>query len=80
MKLGSLTYNSRVKIDVRLYQDEDGIWIAEVPSIPGCGSDGKTREEALINVRDAIDACLAVRNDMGMPAVVETVTIEIAAA
>ncbi|MDX1993376.1 MAG: type II toxin-antitoxin system HicB family antitoxin [bacterium] len=39
---------------VLLYQDEDGVWIAEVPSLPGCGSDGMTREEALENVKDAI--------------------------
>ena len=68
-----------MKVDVRLYQDEEGVWIAEVPSIPGCGSDGKTREEALANVKDAVEACLAVRKDLGFPIVVETVTIEVAA-
>ncbi len=40
---------------VILYQDEEGHWIAEVPSLPGCGSDGKTREEALERVREAIE-------------------------
>lgn len=69
-----------MKIDVRLYQDEAGIWIAEVPSIPGCGSDGKTRDEALANVRDAVALCLEVRRDLDMPAQVETVTIDISAA
>jgi predicted RNase H-like HicB family nuclease len=39
---------------VLLYQDEDGVWIAEVPSLPGCGSDGTTREEALENIKEAI--------------------------
>lgn len=39
---------------VILYQDEDNVWIAEVPSLPGCGSDGATEAEALTNVRDAI--------------------------
>jgi predicted RNase H-like HicB family nuclease len=39
---------------VILYQDEDGVWIAEVPSLRGCVSDGVTREEALENVKDAI--------------------------
>ncbi len=68
-----------MKIDIRLYQDESGTWIAEVPSIPGCGSDGSTREEAIENARDAIDLCLAVRKDLGMPAIVETVSIEVAA-
>jgi predicted RNase H-like HicB family nuclease len=65
-----------MKIDVRLYQDEEGVWIAEVPSIPGCGSDGRTREEAMINVRDAISLCLQVRSDLNLPAQVETVTMD----
>ncbi|MBI1755798.1 MAG: type II toxin-antitoxin system HicB family antitoxin [Fimbriimonas ginsengisoli] len=69
-----------MKVDVRLYQDEDGAWIAEVPSIPGCGSDGQTREEALENVRDAIRLCLEVRRDLGMPEQTETVTLDISAA
>lgn len=38
-----------------VYQDESGAWIAEVPSLRGCGSDGKTREEALARVREAIE-------------------------
>ena len=37
-----------------IYQDEDGMWITEVPSLPGCGSEGKTRAEALENTKDAI--------------------------
>jgi predicted RNase H-like HicB family nuclease len=65
-----------MKIDVRLYQDEDGVWIAEVPSIPGCGSDGRTREEAMTNVRDAISLCLQVRSDLNLPVQVETVTMD----
>ena len=68
-----------MKLDVRLYQDEDGIWIAEIPAIPGCGSDGKTREEALVNVQDAAELCIAVRKDLGLPLVVETATVEVAA-
>jgi predicted RNase H-like HicB family nuclease len=44
---------------VILYQDEDDIWIVECPSLPGCGSDGLTREEALENIRDAIDLWIA---------------------
>lgn len=39
---------------VMVYQDENGDWIAEVPSLPGCGIEGKTRAEALQNVQDAI--------------------------
>lgn len=40
---------------VLLYTDEEGNWIAEVPSLPGCHSDGKTREEALERVKEAIE-------------------------
>ena len=41
---------------VILFRDvEDGGWVAEVPSLPGCVSQGDTKEEALANVRDAID-------------------------
>lgn len=37
-----------------VYRDEEGNWIAEVPSLPGCVTQGETREEALVNIRDAI--------------------------
>lgn len=40
---------------VLLYTDEENNWIAEVPSLPGCHSDGKTKEEALIRVKEAIE-------------------------
>ncbi len=52
---------------VILYQDEDGVWIAEVPSLPGCGSDGGTREEALTNVRDAIELWIEDAKAHGEP-------------
>lgn len=64
---------------VRLYQDEDGMWIAEAPSVPGCGSDGSTREEAIENIKEAIMACLDVRRELGMPLQAEVVTVHIAA-
>ena len=50
-----------MKFIVTLDRDEDGAWIAECPSIPGCVSQGTTREEALANVEEAIAACLEVR-------------------
>jgi predicted RNase H-like HicB family nuclease len=37
-----------------IYRDEDGNWIAEVPSLPGCVSQGDTRDEAIANIREAI--------------------------
>jgi len=39
-------------------QDEDGVFVAEVPSLPGCVSQGRTREEAIENAKEAIQACL----------------------
>jgi predicted RNase H-like HicB family nuclease len=41
--------------------DEDGVWIVECPSIPGCVSQGITVEEAFENIKDAIQLCLEVR-------------------
>ena len=46
---------------ITLDRDEDGVWIAECPAIPGCVSQGETREVALRNVQEAIAACLEVR-------------------
>ena len=43
---------------VIIQQDEDGMFVAECPSLPGCISQGKTREEALENIRDAITGYL----------------------
>lgn len=43
-----------MKFRVLIEQDEDGIYVAEVPALPGCLSDGPTREQALANVREAI--------------------------
>ena len=57
--------------EVRLYQDEDLVWIAECPAIPGCVSQGSTEAEALVNIKDAIKGCLEVRQELGMPPVVQ---------
>jgi predicted RNase H-like HicB family nuclease len=43
-----------MKYRVLVEQDEDGYFVAEVPSLPGCVSQGDTREDALMNVREAI--------------------------
>ena len=40
---------------VLLYPGEDGFWVVECPSLPGCLSQGRTKAEALNNVREAID-------------------------
>ena len=58
--------------------DEDGVYIAECPSIPGCVSQGKTEEEAEKNVLEAIKECLEVRAELGMPLTVTTREVEVA--
>jgi predicted RNase H-like HicB family nuclease len=43
-----------MKYRVLIEQDEDGVYVAEVPSLPGCISQGETREQAVGNIREAI--------------------------
>lgn len=45
-----------MKYRVIIEQDEDGMFVAEAPSLPGCISQGKTRDEAITNIREAIQA------------------------
>jgi len=52
---------------VTLEKDEDGVWIAECPAIPGCVSQGDTEDEAVRNISEAIRECLDVRSDLGLP-------------
>ncbi|MCX7431313.1 MAG: type II toxin-antitoxin system HicB family antitoxin [Planctomycetia bacterium] len=66
-----------MKFVVTLMQDEDRVWVAECPSIPGCISQGSTRVEAVENIREAIAACLEVRAERGMPLTVETQQVEV---
>jgi len=40
---------------VLMYKGEDGFWVVECPSLPGCVSQGKTREEAIVNIKEAIE-------------------------
>ncbi|OGU14247.1 MAG: hypothetical protein A2X61_16665 [Ignavibacteria bacterium GWB2_35_12] len=66
-----------MKFSITLERDEDGIWVAECPSIPGCVSQGKTKEEATENIREAIELCLEVRSELGYPLTIETRQLEI---
>lgn len=68
-----------MKFNITLDRDEDGVWIAECPAIPGCISQGHSKDEALENIRDAIHQCLQVRAELGFPLTVETRQIEVAA-
>ncbi len=67
-----------MKFLITIYQDEDGVYIAECPSIPGCVSQGQTEAEAEKNVRMAIKECLEVRAEKGMPLTVTTRQVEVA--
>lgn len=61
-----------MRFNVTIDRDEDGVWVSECPSIPGCVSQGQTREEALDIIREAIQLCLEVRAERGLPLTVET--------
>jgi predicted RNase H-like HicB family nuclease len=52
---------------VIVYPDEDGFWVVEVPSLPGCNTQGATREEALENARDAIEGYIKALEQDGLP-------------
>jgi predicted RNase H-like HicB family nuclease len=67
-----------MKFVITLFQDEDGVFIVECPSIPGCVSQGKTELEAEDNIRQAIRECLEVRAEKGMPLTVSTRQVEVA--
>jgi len=71
--------NMSLKFNVTLDRDEDGVWVVECPAIPGCVSQGQTRDEALENIEDAIRLCLEVRAERGPPLTRETRQVEIAA-
>jgi predicted RNase H-like HicB family nuclease len=66
-----------MKFLVTVDRDEDGVWVSECPSIPGCVSQGQTKEEALVNIQEAIRLCLEVREDLGLPLTVETKQVEV---
>ncbi|NJL36642.1 MAG: type II toxin-antitoxin system HicB family antitoxin [Leptolyngbyaceae cyanobacterium RM2_2_4] len=68
-----------MRFSVTLDRDEDGVWIVECPSIPGCVSQGQTKQEALENIKDAIAGCLQVRAERGIPLTVETYQVEVVA-
>lgn len=49
----------KMKLRVIIERDEDGMFVAECPTLPGCVSQGKTREDALKNITDAMSGYLA---------------------
>jgi predicted RNase H-like HicB family nuclease len=53
--------------EIILRPGEDGYWIAECPSLPGCISQGKTKEEAITNIKEAIKGYIAALEEDGLP-------------
>ena len=66
-----------MKMTVTIDCDEDGVWIVECPAIPGCVSQGATKDEALCHIREAIALCMEVRADQGLPLTIETQQVEV---
>lgn len=61
---------------VTMFQDEDGVFVAECPAIPGCISQGRTEAEAERNIQEAIKECLEVRAEQGLPLTVSFRQVE----
>jgi predicted RNase H-like HicB family nuclease len=66
-----------MKFTVTIDRDEDGVWVVECPAIPGCVSQGESKEEALENIKDAIRLCLEVRAERGFPLSIESRQVEV---
>ncbi len=68
-----------MKFRVIIERDEDGVFVAECPSLPGCVSQGATRSEALANIREAIEGYLASlkKHDEPIPPSIDEEVVEI---
>jgi predicted RNase H-like HicB family nuclease len=66
-----------MKFIVTLQRDESGMIVAECPLIPGCVSQGRAEEEAIENVREAIQGCLEARAARGIPFAISIREIEV---
>jgi antitoxin HicB len=58
LKYVEFLWGKTMKYRVVVEQDEDGVYVAECPTLPGCISQGKTRNDALENIKDAIQGYL----------------------
>jgi predicted RNase H-like HicB family nuclease len=67
-----------MKLTVVLYPGEDGWVVAECPVIPGCISQGKTRAEAIENIKEAIELCIETRREKGWPIFADSDEVEVA--
>jgi predicted RNase H-like HicB family nuclease len=55
-----------MKLRAFIYKAEEGGYWAKVPAVPGCVSQGETLEEVKANIRDALEGCLTVREEMAL--------------
>ena len=76
----AMRYPCGMRLPVTLERDETGMFIAECPAVPGCVSQGRTEDEALANIREAIVGCLETRAAQGLPLTIRTVEVEVAVA
>ena len=51
---------------VVIYPGEDGYWVGECPSLPGCVSQGRSKEEVIVNIREAIQAYVEALEEDGL--------------
>lgn len=70
-----------MKLRVVIEQDEDGVFVAECPSLPGCVSQGKTRSEAVKNIKDAVSGYISSlkKHNEPIPPPIEEEVVEISA-
>ena len=66
-----------MKLQVIIEQDETGYYVAEVPALPGCVSQGRTAAEAKSNIKEAIAGWLAVMNDKAKRRQTQTVEVSV---
>lgn len=64
--LGQQPYGPDMR-QVLIHPGEDGYWVAECPSLPGCVSQGATREEAVRNVKEAMEGYILALEEDGLP-------------
>ena len=67
-----------MKFLVTIEQDEAGYYVVECPALPGCLSQGKAKDEALANIREAILASLETRRAEGLPVSLEVTEVDVA--
>ncbi len=58
--------------EVIIFRGEDGYWVAECPSLPGCISQGETKEKAIENIKEAISLYIEALKEDSLPIPEET--------